>query len=199
MFNLDSDSTKQLMNTFAGLQKPLRPFASHDWYCCQTNCLGNYCEAGVTELYGQFAEKVQKFDEAFEEANRRCQKFRDQRVIKDVKTDSYGFLGYGDGVHWVWTPNVDVPENIAWDGNYKYIKESVDRMIAVNKKGGVDAQAYSFMYFKTGEKKYLDAALANLPQDGQLGNPCKNYALAMRNADMCIFDLYKAAQKDNTE
>jgi hypothetical protein len=67
-------------------------------------------------------------------------------------------------------------------------------MIAEGKKGGVDAQAYSFMHLKTGEKKYLDAALKSLPQDGQFEHRWKNYALAMRNAAMCIGDLYKVAQ-----
>lgn len=77
---------------------------------------------------------------------------------------------------------------------YEYIKNSVDRMIAESKKGGVDAQAYSFMYLKTGERKYLDAALENLPRDGQFEHRWKNYALAMRNAAMCIGDLHRAAQ-----
>jgi hypothetical protein len=67
-------------------------------------------------------------------------------------------------------------------------------MIAEGKKGGVDAQAYSFMYLKTGEKKYLDAALESLPPDGEFEHRWKNYALAMRNAAMCIGDLYRVAQ-----
>ena len=113
----DAD-TGRLKSTFAGLQQPLRPFAPPKWYCRDTRALGDYCQAGGSELYGPFAEKVAKFDEAFELANRRCQAFRDSRTIKGVKTDSYGFLGFGDGVHHVWTPGLDVPENIAWVGNY---------------------------------------------------------------------------------
>jgi len=385
-FHSDIGNAELLKGVFAGQQKPLRSFAKPSWYCRDTQGLGDYCEAGGTELYGTFADKVKAFDEAFEAANRRCQEFRYLRNLKDVQTDSYGFLGYGDGVHWVWTPNVDVSENIAWDGNYygyphmmciqfmrtgnveyfdnfevhalhvadvhtihytqreeliggcrycpptahvridpsdsndyrtasvyvsdlfnhhkvagvlerwyflrdqrsldvanmvldycyrwtygdndygqprgpgmtltfchdaymltgdekwiqraanvlrvhrdrelrlsfqagiflegmrryyemsgdeeayKYIKDSVDRMIAINKRGGVDAQAYSFMYLNTGKKKYLDAALSNLPQSGQFGNPWKDFALTMRNAAMCIVDLYHAAHtKSNTD
>lgn len=379
-FHSDSGDPKQLAGIFAGLQKPLRPFAPPKWYCRDTQCLGDYCEAGGSDLYGDFSGAVEIFDEAFESANRRSQQARDMRVIRGVNTDSYGFLNYGDGVHWVWEEGVDVPENIAWAGNYygyphmmciqfirtgnaeyfdnfeahalhvadvhtvhytekeeiiggcrycpptdhvridpksrgdyttaevyvsnlfnhhkvsgviqrwyflrdhrcrdvadmildycyrwkyadndygqprgpgmimifcyegymltgdrkwtpraanvlrvhkgrelrlsfqagiflegmrryyemsgdeeayEYIKDSVDRMIATGKKGGVDAQAYSFMYLKTGEKKYLDAALKSLPRDGQFEHRWKNYALAMRNAAMCIGDLYKAAQ-----
>ncbi len=109
---------KTLRGVFAALQRPLRPFAPPKWYCRDTRCFGELCEAGGKELYGEFAPAVKRFDEAFEQANRRCQAFRDLRVKKGVRTESYGFLGYGDGVHWVWTPNVDVPENICWDGNY---------------------------------------------------------------------------------
>lgn len=379
-FHQGPAKVKELQGVFAGLQQPLRPFAQPKWYCRDTQGLGDYCEAGGFELYGPFTEKVQKFDEAFEFANRRCQAFRDSRNIKGVETDSYGFLGYGDGVHYVWTPNVNLPENIAWDGNYygyphmmciqfirtgnleyfdnfeahalhiadvhivhhserkhliggcrycpptdhvridpkdsrdyktakvyvsnlfnhhkiagvierwyflrdhrcldvanmvldycyrwkygdndygqprgpgmimdfcyqgymltgekkwikrsfnvlhvhkgrklklsfqagiflegmrsyyemsgdeeafNYIKDSVDRLIESNRKGGVTAQAHSFMYLKTDDKKYLDAALNNLPQSGQFSNPWKDYALTMRNAAMCIADLYRTAQ-----
>ena len=379
-FHAGAADVKRLQGVFAGLQKPLRPFAAPKWYCRGTQSLGDYCEVGGPELYGAFAEKAKKFDDAFELANRRCQAFRDQRRIKGVDTDSYGFLGYGDGVHYVWTPNVDLPENIAWDGNYygyphmmciqfirtgnpeyfdnfeahalhvadvhvvhhtdrthliggcrycpptdhvridpkdprdyrtaqvyvsdlfnhhkvagvidrwyflrdhrclavakmvldycykwtygdndygqprgpgmimdfchqaymltgeerwiqraanvlrvhkdrelklsfqagiflegmrryyeisgdqgalNYVKETVDRLIATNRKGGVTAQAHSFMYLKTGDRKYLDAALENLPQSGQFNNPWKDYALTMRNAAMCIGDLYHAGQ-----
>jgi hypothetical protein len=45
----------------------------------------------------------------------------------------------------------------------------------------------------SGEKKYLEAALANLPQTGNFGNPWKDYALSMRNAAMCIGDLHRVA------
>jgi hypothetical protein len=75
-----------------------------------------------------------------------------------------------------------------------YIKASVDRLIDTSKKGGVTAQAHSFMYLKTGQEKYLDAALDNLPQSGQFGNPWKQFALSMRNAAMCIGDLHHVAQ-----
>ncbi|UCF16336.1 MAG: hypothetical protein JSW59_02540, partial [Phycisphaerales bacterium] len=367
---------------FAALQRPLRPFAPPKWYCRDTEGLGDHCEAGGTELYGPFADAVAAFDEAFESANRRCQTFRDSRTIKGVETDSYGFMGFGDGVHHVWTSGVDVPENISWDGNYygyphmmcvqfmrtgnfeyfdnfeahalhvadvhtvhhsqrthlvggcrycpptdhvridptnssdyrtakvyvsnlfnhhkvagvierwyflrdhrsldvadtvldycyrwtygdndysqprgpgmimdfchqghmltgdkkwirraanvlrmhkgrelklsfqagiflegmrryyemsgdeaalAYLKESADRLIAAGRKGGVTAQTHSFMYRKTGEQKYLKAALDNLPRDSRFGNPWKQFALSMRNAAMCIGDLHRIAVRD---
>jgi len=379
-FRSGAADANKLKGTFAGLQQPLRPFAPPKWYCRDTQALGGYCEAGGAELYGPFADKVRTFDEAFESANRRCQAFRDSRTIGGVQTDSYGFLGFGDGVHHVWTPGVNVPENIAWDGNYygyphmmciqflrtgnpeyfdnfdihalhvadvhtvhysekshltggcrycpptdhvridptdwndyrtakvyvsnlfnhhkiagvierwyflrdhrcldvanmildycyrwkygdndygqprgpgmimdfcyqgymltgdkkwiqrasnvlrvhkgrdlklsfqagiflegmrryyemsgdeealAYIKDSVDRLINTGKKGGVTAQAHSFMYLKTRDEKYLKAALDNLPQSGRFGNPWKDFALSMRNAALCIGDLHHAAQ-----
>ncbi len=380
-FHAGQPDAKKLHGVFAGLQRPLRPFAPPKWYCRDTQCLGDYCEAGGPELYGPFTERVARFDAAFEQANRKNEAFHDSRTLKGVEFDSYGFLGYGDSVHYVWTPNVNVPENIAWDGNYygyphmmcvqflrtgnleyfdnfeaharhmadvhvvhytprtqliggcrycpptdhvridptnsndyktakvyvsdlfnhhkvaeiierwyflrdhrsrdvaqmvldycyrwtyadndygqprgpgtvmdfcyqgylltgerkwidraaqvlrvhrgrelnlsfqagiflegmrryyemsgdeeafNYIRQSCDRLIAGNKKGGVTAQAHSFMYLKTGDSKYLQAALDNLPQQGQFGNPGKDFALSMRNAAMCIGDLYRIAQK----
>lgn len=381
-FHQGTADATTLKSTFAGLQQPLRPFAPPKWYCRDTQGLGDYCEAVGTELYGSFAENVVGFDQAFESANRRCQAFRDSRTIKGVETDSYGFLGFGDGVHHVWTSGADVPENIAWDGNYygyphmmcvqfirtgnpeyfdnfeahalhvadvhvvhhsekthltggcrycpptdhvridptdwndyktakvyvsnlfnhhkiagvidrwyflrdhrcfdvanmvldycyrwkygdndygqprgpgmimdfcyqgymltgdrkwierasnvlrvhkgrdlklsfqagiflegmrryyemsgdeealAYIKDSVDRLIDTGKKGGVTAQAHSFIYLKTRDEKYLNAALDNLPQSGRFGNPWKEFALSMRNAAMCVSDLHHAAEMD---
>jgi hypothetical protein len=81
----------------------------------------------------------------------------------------------------------------------KYIRDSCDRLIAGNKRGGVTAQAHSFLYLKTGEGKYLQAALDNLPQEGEFDNPWKNYALSMRNAAMCIGDLHRIAQQQATK
>jgi len=384
LFHAGQPDVKKLHGVFAGLQRPLRPFAPPKWYCRDTQCLGDYCEAGGPELYGSFAEKVAKFDAAFELANRRNEAFHDARTLKGVETDSYGFLGFGDSVHYVWTPNLNVPENIAWDGNYygyphmmcvqflrtgnleyfdnfeahalhvadvhvvhytprthliggcrycpptdhvridptnssdyktakvyvsdlfnhhkvaeiierwyflrdhrsrdvaqivldycyrwtyadndygqprgpgtimdfcyqgylltgeriwiaraanvlrvhrgrdlnlsfqagiflegmrryyemsgdeealNYIRQSCDRLIAGSRKGGVTAQAHSFMYLKTGDRKYLQAALDNLPQEGQFGNPGKDFALSMRNAAMCIGDLHRIAQSQTT-
>lgn len=376
-----------MQSVFAGFQKPLRPFAPPKWYCRDTRCLGDLCEAGGEELYGKFTNAVRQFDEAFEQANRRCQQFRDRRVLKGVETDSYGFLNFGDGVHYVWTPNVNVPENIAWDGNYygypnmmciqflrtgnveyfdnfeahalhvadvhtvhyagerkhliggcrycpptdhvridpknwsdyktakvyisdlfnhhkvagvierwyflrdhrckdvagmvldychrhtygdndfgqprgpgmtmvfcadaydlygdkakwakraanvlrvhrrrdlrlsfqagiflegmrryyemsadeealEYIKKACDRIIAGGgKQGGNTCAAMSFLYRKTGDRKYLDTALAKLPQKGRFGNPWKDFGLAMRNAALCIGDLHRIARQRET-
>jgi len=232
---------KRLKSCFAALQKPLRPFAPPKWYCRDTQALGAYCEAGGEELYGRFAGQVKRFDEAFEQANRRCQAFRDRRRIKGVETDSYGLLNYGDNdygqprgpgmildfcyqgylltgdekwirraanvlrVHKGRPLKLSFQAGIFLEGMRKYyeisgdeealhyIKQSVDRLIAENRGGSSTAQAHSFMYLKTGEKKYLEATLANLPQTGNFGNPWKDYALSMRNAAMCIGDLHRVA------
>ncbi len=383
-FHKGKPDPKRLMGVFAGLQKPLRPFALPQWYCRDTQGLGDYCEAGGTELYGPYADKVKQFDDAFEAANRRCQNFRDSRTKNGVTRDSYGFLEFGDGFHHAWNRGVDVPENIAWNGNYygyphmmlvqfmrtgnveyfdnfeahalhvadvhtvhhtdrkelvgacrycpptdhvrvdpkgmqdyktarvyvsdsfchhkvagvigrwyllrdhrsldianlildhtyrynsadnnfsqprapgmimefcyqaymltgderwiprgknvlrihqnrdltlsfqagifceglrryyemsgdpaafDYLKKTADQLIEQGKRGGTTAQTHSFLYLKTGDPKYLEAALRNLPTNSQFGNPWKEYALSMRNAAMCIADLYHAAQKPPT-
>ena len=57
-----------------------------------TQCPGDHCEAGGSDLYIDFSEVLKAFDEAFESANRRSQQARDMRVIRGVNTDSYGFL-----------------------------------------------------------------------------------------------------------
>jgi len=383
-FHTGAANARELHGVFAGLQRPLRPLAAPKWYCRDTQGLGDYCEAGGRELYGPFAEKVARFDAAFEQAHRRNEACRDSRTIKGVTTDSYGFLGYGDSVHYVWTPGLNVPENIAWDGNYygyphmmcvqflrtgqleyidnfeahawhvadvhvvhytprthliggcrycpptdhvrfdpkdardyktarvyvsdlfnhhkvagvlerwyflrdhrardvaqmvldycyrwtyadndygqprgpgtimdfcyqgymltgerkwieraahvlqvhrgrdlrlsfqagiflegmrryyemsqdqeafDYLRQSCDRLIAERKKGGVTAQAHSFLYVQTGDRKYLQAALDNLPQSGQFNNPGKDFALSMRNAALCVSDLHRIAQRQTT-
>jgi hypothetical protein len=75
---------------------------------------------------------------------------------------------------------------------YEYLKTAVDRMREAGRRWGAAAHAYSLVYLKTGEAKYLEAALESLPGEGRFGNPWKDYALAMRNAALCIGDLYRA-------
>lgn len=59
------------------------------------------------------------------------------------------------------------------------------------------------MYLKTSDRKYLDAALENLPQDGRFGNPWKEFALSMRNApinrDVPLRGSYQQAFTDSSE
>jgi hypothetical protein len=87
-------------------------------------------------------------------------------------------------------------EMSADEAAFACLKESADRLITDGRKGGVTAQTHSFMYLKTGERKYLDAALDNLPRNGQFGNPWKQFALSMRNAAMCIGDLHRIAEME---
>jgi hypothetical protein len=93
-FHAGQPDAKKLHGVFAGLQRPLRPFAPPKWYCRDTQCLGDYCEAGGPELYGPFAEKVARFDAAFELANRRNEAFHDSRSLKGVEFDSTASSGW---------------------------------------------------------------------------------------------------------
>jgi hypothetical protein len=45
-FHSGASDSDQMAGIFAGLQKPLRPFATPKWYCRDTQCLGDNCEAG---------------------------------------------------------------------------------------------------------------------------------------------------------
>lgn len=46
------------------------------------------------------------------------------------------------------------------------------------------------------EQEYLNAALDNLPVNGQFGNPWKQFALSMHNAAMCIGELHRVMEKE---
>jgi len=125
VFHGPGEKPEDLQKKFAGFQKPLFLAASPEWYC-KTGALGSYAPAGA-KLAGEATPAVEQFD-------KKMSGYFDQLMTTEldnwqkrgVTMDAYGWLAYGDTLHWVWLKadgeGADEPDGspwkIAWDANY---------------------------------------------------------------------------------
>ena len=109
-------SDRELLSVFAGHQRPLRPLASVKWNCA-SGAFGTVAPAGAN--YGRFAANVKKWDRTMVNLYQKLMADRDLWRKRGVTMDAYGFLGFGDTLHWVWREEPKTsPWAIAWDANY---------------------------------------------------------------------------------
>lgn len=133
-----------LQKRFAGVQKPLFLAAPPEWYC-QSGALSSYAASG-TKLVNGAMEAFEKLDKTISGYfDRLMGPELDNWQLRGVTMDAYGWLAYGDTLHWVWlkSDGADEPEGspwkIAWDANY------------------YDLPHVACAYFaRTGQRKYLD-------------------------------------------
>jgi len=112
-------SAADLQNVFVGLQEPLFAAAPPTWYA-RTGALGSIAAAG-TKLAGDGTAVVKGFDERIAGYFHRLMTVhQDNWSKRGVTMDAYGWLAYGDTLHWVWHDKgtEGTPWDIAWDSNY---------------------------------------------------------------------------------
>ena len=108
---------RELQSVFVGHQLPLRPFAPVQWNCA-SGAFGSIAPAGRAP-YGRFAGNVATWDRTMADLYKRLMSDRDLWRKRGVTMDAYGFLGFGDTLHWVWSQEPKTsPWAIAWDANY---------------------------------------------------------------------------------
>ncbi len=110
-------STVEVRDTFAAFQQPLRAVAPPRWYCRDTKALGNLVEADPA-LLGERSETLHTYLKWWTANFDNIKRLRDGQSLRGVNRDSYGWLEFGDGFHYVWEPGNSDPRNLAWDGNY---------------------------------------------------------------------------------
>jgi hypothetical protein len=129
---------------FAAFQKPLFAAAPPAWYC-SARTLGSYAPVGAALVKGA-TEEFRKFDQTMSGYfDQLMGPELDNWQRRGVTMDAYGWLAYGDTLHWVWLKEdgADDPEGspwkIAWDANY------------------YDLPHLACAYFaRTGERKFLE-------------------------------------------
>ena len=128
-----------LQDVFVGFQRPLLVQCTPEWYC-QSGAFGSVAPAGA-KLSGNGTAQFKTFD------GRIAGWFdalmgprQDNWRKRGVTMDAYGWLGYGDTLHWVWQKEPKgSPWDIVWDANY------------------YDLPHLAALYFvRTGQRKYFD-------------------------------------------
>jgi hypothetical protein len=130
----------ELQKRFVAFQAPLFAQAPAEWYCQKTGVFGPMTAAG-TELVAGAAAEVKKLDAqiagCFDQLTGQRQ---DNYQRGGVTMDAYGFLAYGDTIHYTWDEEpVGNPWKIAWDSNYYDLPHLA-----------------CLTFARTGERKYLD-------------------------------------------
>jgi hypothetical protein len=117
LFHDDRATPASLRDSFAAFQQPLRATAPPRWYCRDTRAFGDLVEADPA-LFGQRWPVVDGYLKWWTANFENIVRLRDGRTFRGITRDAYGWLEFGDGLHWVWQPGNDSPRNFAWDGNY---------------------------------------------------------------------------------
>ena len=116
----------ELQAKFVAFQKPLYAFPSPKWMC-DSGALGSLAESAEIDpkIYGPYADAIKTFDLKMDDIfTQLAGPQQDHWQKRGVTMDTYGWLSYGDTLHWVWQPSDGVndppgsPWTIAWDSNY---------------------------------------------------------------------------------
>jgi hypothetical protein len=119
----------ELQSRFVAFQRPLYAFASPKWMCRDTGAFGPLAEAAslAPGLYGEYQDQVAEFDKKMDNifAQLAGPAQDSWKGRGGVTLDTYGWLNYGDTLHWIWlkedggvTDPPGSPWTIAWDANY---------------------------------------------------------------------------------
>ena len=109
----------ELQKRFVGFQKPLFAAAPAEWNCQKTRAFGPVTSAG-TEMVPGAGDELRKVDESIMNClDQLMNQRQDDYRRNDVRMDAYGFLAYGDTIHYTWDEEpLGSPWKIAWDSNY---------------------------------------------------------------------------------
>ncbi len=130
---------EELQKKFAAFQKPLFLSATPEWYC-RTGVFGSLAPVGA-KLPGEAAAAFDQFDKMLSGYfDRLMTSELDKWQKRGVTMDAYGWLAYGDTLHYAWDEEpAGSPWKIAWDSNY------------------YDLPHLACEYFaRTGERKYWE-------------------------------------------
>jgi len=116
-FHPAGEDGKRLQEVFAGFQKPLRAMAPVKWYTRDTGAFGKLVDADP-DLFPDNWPLVEKYLDWWKANFDNLKQARDGRHLRGLYRDAYGWLDFGDGLHWAWERGNPDPRNLAWAGNY---------------------------------------------------------------------------------
>ncbi|MFW6158725.1 MAG: hypothetical protein ACOC8E_05145, partial [Planctomycetota bacterium] len=134
-----AEKPEALQDIFVGFQRPLVVRCTPEWYG-RSGAFGSVAPAGA-DLAGDAEAEFEKFDARVSNwFDQLMGPRRDAWTKRGVTMDAYGWLAYGDTLHWVWQKEPEgSPWDIAWDSNY------------------YDLPHLACLYFaRTGKRKYHD-------------------------------------------
>lgn len=116
-FHSGADDPKRIRDVFAGFQKPLFALAPLRWYTRQTEAFGKLVDPDP-RLFGADGPLVKKYLDWWDANFQNLKRARDGRHLRGIFRDAYGWLEFGDSLHWAWEEGNPDRRNLSWDSNY---------------------------------------------------------------------------------
>ena len=115
---LEQGDPELVRSLLASSQKPLLAQAPPEYYCRETRALGKLVESDPRHYPEADRELVKQVDSQTDAGLDNMLRMIDERTVHGVTRDSYGYLNWGDGLHYAWVPGVEDDRNLAWDHGY---------------------------------------------------------------------------------
>jgi len=115
---LDAADSTHLRSLLAACQKPLVAVGSPEYYCRESRAFGKVNERNPALYPSQYLEVVERVEEEIDKGFESMLAKVDSRTKNGVTWESYGFLNWGDGMHYAWESGVHEAHNIAWNHHY---------------------------------------------------------------------------------
>ncbi|MEA1997091.1 MAG: hypothetical protein U9N45_05605, partial [Gemmatimonadota bacterium] len=115
---LPSEESEKLGSLLAACQKPLIAVADPEYYCRESMVFGKLNERNETLYPEENLSEVNRVDQALDRGFNTMLNYVDSRSKNSVTWESYGFLDWGDGMHYAWESGVQTARNIAWNHHY---------------------------------------------------------------------------------
>ncbi|HUU27620.1 MAG TPA: beta-L-arabinofuranosidase domain-containing protein [archaeon] len=114
----ESVNIDTLASMLAACQKPLLAVARPQYYCRESKAFGKVLERNPSLYPAEHLEEVLRVEDELDKGLTSMLAKVESRTKNDVTWESYGFLNWGDGMHYAWEPGVHEARNIAWNHHY---------------------------------------------------------------------------------
>ncbi|MBN2288089.1 MAG: hypothetical protein JXQ83_02075, partial [Candidatus Glassbacteria bacterium] len=115
---LEASQEDKLGPMVAACQKPLLAVAAPEYYCRESKAFGKLLERNSALYPPENLELVQRTEQELDLGLEDQLRKVDSRTKNNVTWESYGFLNWGDGMHYAWQSGVHEAKNIAWNHHY---------------------------------------------------------------------------------
>jgi len=115
---LEPEDADKLGPMLAACQRPLMPVASPEYYCRESKAFGKILERNDALYPPEHLEEVHRVEDELDRGLEDMLRKVDSRTKNGVTWESYGFLNWGDGMHYAWQSGLHEARNIAWNHHY---------------------------------------------------------------------------------
>ncbi len=115
---LREGDTEKMRSMVTACQKPLIARPAPEYFCETTRAFGKLPVRGAQNYPAEHREIAAQVDSELDNGFEHMLKMIDSRTVNGTTVDSYGFLNWGDGVHYAWQRGVTDPGNLSWNHHY---------------------------------------------------------------------------------